>query len=83
MAEEITPAPPEAPETAIQRIEAQAEAAIAAVKDQAAAAPSALEAEVDKSMEWITRNVSAAIPTTAHNAIFGEMQSLKARLKAL
>ena len=71
-----------APETAIQRIENAAEEAIAAVKG-APVDVTAIHAEIDVLMANVTRNISALIPTSAHNFIASEAESLKARIAKL
>lgn len=82
--------PAEAPETAIQRIEDVAKAAIAEVEAKLEAVPAAIDARIaiinshfDAFAEEVRANVSAQIPTTAHNALLALKETLRAKIIAL
>ena len=100
MTDEINPTPEiqasdvPAPETALQRIEAELEAVKATIE----AAPAAVEAEVkavpgevvarvhaaiDEFWHDVFTNVSPQIPTTAHNLLSNLKETLRTKLVAL
>ena len=86
------PAQPAAasPESAIQRIEDAALAALAKVEaipaeleSKAADMEARIHQEVDVMWENLRANVSSVVPTTVHNFMHGEMEGLKARVSSL
>lgn len=72
-----------APETAIERIEAAAEEAIAAVKAAPIDVLTAIHAHIDALKEDIRANVSGEIPTTAHNKLMALAETLRSKVVGL
>jgi 1,4-dihydroxy-2-naphthoyl-CoA synthase len=86
-ATEATTEPEAAPQaTAIQQIEAVAEAAIEKVQEAAATPPATVEtinAAINAFREDVRANVSVLMPTGAHNTLMTLTEALRSKIVAL
>lgn len=86
MADEPETTTGQAPETLVERLEAdiaEAQAAVAAAPAEVSAEVAKVHAEIDTFISNVTRNISSEIPTRAHNFLQSEVAALKARIVSL